>query len=76
MAAFIARTWRSLGGTCDTTAPPFTDINPTSFARDDIACLYNLGITTGTSATTYAPTNGVTREQMAAFIARTWRLAD
>ena len=44
--------------------------SPTSFALDDIACIYDLGITTGTSPTTYGPTELTTREQMAAFLAR------
>jgi hypothetical protein len=33
-----------------------------------------LGITTGTSASTFGPNGVVTREQMAAFLARTMRL--
>jgi hypothetical protein len=50
---------------------PFTDVPATSFATNDIACIADLNITTGTSPTTYNPTGNVTREQMAAFIART-----
>ncbi len=72
MAAFLARTWRALGQTCSTASTPFTDIAG-SFAEADVACIYALGITTGTSATTYSPANFVTREQMAAFLARTVR---
>ncbi len=72
MASFLARLWRSMGRTCPTGTTPFTDING-SFAEGDIACIYALGITTGTSATTYSPKAEVTREQMAAFLARTWR---
>lgn len=53
---------------------PFVDINPTSYARTDIALIYDLVITTGTSPTTYAPGDEVTREQMAAFLGRLWRL--
>ncbi len=75
MAAFLARLWRARGGTCPTTPAPFTDVAASSFARSDIDCIYALGITTGTSATTYSPANPVTREQMASFIARTWRKA-
>ncbi len=75
MAAFLARLWRARGGTCPTTPAPFTDVAAASFARSDIDCIYGLGITTGTSATTYSPANPVTREQMASFIARTWRKA-
>ncbi len=53
---------------------PFTDVAATSFADDDIACIYNLGVTTGTSATTYSPDRDVTREEMAAFLARLYRV--
>ena len=52
---------------------PFDDVSESSFAYDDIALIYGLGITTGTSATTYSPDDYVTREQMAAFIGRLWR---
>ncbi len=75
MAAFVARTWRRLGGECDTSHPPFTDVDPDSFAHEDISCIYNLGITTGTGANTYSPADPVTREQMASFLARLWRRA-
>ena len=70
MAAFIARMWRATDTPCPTGGHPFTDIPAASFARDDIACIFRLGITTGTTATTYDPTGTVTREQMAAFLAR------
>ncbi len=48
-------------------------VDASDFAKDDIARLYGLEITTGTSATTYAPKDFVTREQMAAFLARLLR---
>jgi hypothetical protein len=53
---------------------PFSDMRLGSYATADVSLLYDLGVTTGTSATTYSPTDVVTREQMAAFIARVWRL--
>jgi len=74
MAAFLGRTWRAIGGTCDSSATPFTDISG-SFAAGDVACIYNLGITTGTSSTTYSPDAEVTRAQMGAFLARLWQAA-
>ncbi|MEO0492279.1 MAG: S-layer homology domain-containing protein, partial [Actinomycetota bacterium] len=52
---------------------PFTDMPATSFAVDDVACIYGMEITQGTSATTYGPGANVTREQMASFVARLWR---
>jgi hypothetical protein len=55
---------------CTGSADPFTDVSATSFAREDITCIFNLGVTTGTSSTTYSPKDNVTREQMAAFLSR------
>lgn len=76
MAAFIGRFWRFIDGECDYTPTPLIDVPVTSFAYDDVACIFNLGITTGTNATSYSPADLVTREQMAAFIARLWRALD
>jgi hypothetical protein len=75
MAAFLGRLWRdALGGSCSNAPTPFVDIGG-SFAAADIACIYALGITTGTSPTTYSPGAAVTREQMASFLARFWKRA-
>ena len=41
---------------------------------DDVRTIRQLGITTGTSPTTYSPARCVTREQMAAFLVRTLSL--
>jgi hypothetical protein len=58
----------------------FVDIGGLSIeAQDSISIVKSLGITTGTSTTTYSPDDVVTREQMAAFLTRTlqatWSLA-
>ena len=74
MAAFLGRLWRALGNTCSTAPTTFTDIDG-SFAEADVACIFHLGITTGTTSATYSPAEFVTREQMAAFIARFWEAA-
>ena len=58
---------------CSTEPTPFTDVSATSFAYGDIGCLYWMGVTTGTSATTFSPLDLITREQMAAFLARVFR---
>ncbi|MEQ8842221.1 MAG: S8 family serine peptidase [Acidimicrobiales bacterium] len=59
---------------CSSPLPhPFRDVPAGSFAGGDIGCIAGLGVTTGTSPTTYAPADNVTREQMAAFIARLYR---
>jgi len=57
-------------------AYPFADVDPSSFAYDDIANLHALGITTGTGESTYSPAETVDREQMAAFLARVYRLLE
>ena len=79
MAAFLARLWRAAGNECPEGPtekdPPFTDVPASSFAADDIVCIWRLGITTGTSFTTYSPEQSVTREQMAAFLGRLIRLS-
>jgi hypothetical protein len=73
MAALLARLWRSLGLGCPDAVSPFGDVSGSSFAVGDIACLYGLGITRGTSAVTFDPSGVVTREQMAALLARLLR---
>ncbi|MEO0493380.1 MAG: S8 family serine peptidase [Actinomycetota bacterium] len=74
MAAFLARLYRQVSGDlCAPDGSSFADLASTSFARADVECLRELGITNGTSATTYSPGVSVTREQMAAFLARLYR---
>jgi DNA-binding beta-propeller fold protein YncE len=59
-------------GTCAgvTTTLPFTDVMASPFFCQ-IAEAFFSGLTNGTSATTYSPSDPVPREQMAAFITRT-----
>lgn len=64
-AALLAGMTNALLGTCG----PFTD------TANDVFCpfvleVFYLGITTGTTPTTYDPTSNVTRLQMAAFLSR------
>ncbi len=74
MAAFVARTYRALTGQpCTGFTHPFTDVAGSSFASEDVGCLAELGITTGTTATTFSPGQPVTREETAAFLGRLWR---
>ncbi|MFQ5557626.1 MAG: choice-of-anchor D domain-containing protein, partial [Acidimicrobiales bacterium] len=71
MASFLARTYSFLAGvTCPTPGIPFLDVFLSSVHYFDVRCIFGLGITTGTGPTTYSPADFVTREQMAAFIAR------
>ena len=57
---------------CPAPTLPFTDVTNV-ISTADIACIYGLGITRGTSRTTYSPDRPVDRDQMAAFLARLWR---
>jgi hypothetical protein len=70
MAPVIARLYRTATEKACSSASPFGDVPPSSYAYGDVGCIHLLGVTTGTSATTYSPGDVVTREQMAAFIAR------
>lgn len=55
---------------CSSFGLPFTDLSSTSFCAQ-IAEAYYTGLSNGTSATTYSPSQNVPREQMAAFVTRT-----
>ena len=67
-----SRLIRADTGTCNgiSLTLPFTDVPGNGFFCA-IAQAYFTGLTNGTSATTYSPSDTVTREQMAAFITRT-----
>ena len=70
MGAFLARLLREMTGEACASPAPFVDVPETSYAYADIGCLYELGITTGTSADTFSPHQPVTRGQMAVFLSR------
>ena len=70
MANFLARLYKATTATdAPITDTPFTDVATTSSAYNDIGRIYGLGITTGTTPTTYSPATNVTRAQMASFLA-------
>ena len=72
-AALVARLYRFLPTkTCPTTPLPFTDTTG-NWASDDIACVYGLGIDTGTTTTTFSPEDTLTRSDMITILARTIR---
>ena len=74
MAAFVERFYEMITGKECTGSHPFVDVAVSSFAFESIGCISALGITTGTSPTTYDPKAVVTRDQMASFVARLYRL--
>jgi hypothetical protein len=65
-AAILCGAGSALLGLCG----PFTDVSDVTFCPFVLEIFY-LGITTGTTPTTYDPTSPVTRLQMAAFLSRT-----
>jgi hypothetical protein len=71
MASFLARAMELPGGAPDAFADD--DGNP---HEQDIDALAAAGVTTGTSAAHFSPHSPVTREQMAAFLARATGLLD
>ena len=74
MAVFIVRTILGGGPNVDnfsySATPYFTDVPPTYPFFKWIQKLRDLGVTAGTTSTTYGPLLGVTRDQMAVFIVR------
>ena len=76
LAAMLARLYRTLSGSqCPShkRSPPFADVPRESYAADDITCLYDLMVVSGTTASTYSPAEPVTREQLAAMVGRLYR---
>jgi hypothetical protein len=77
MAAFLSRLYFAVTGEfAPAVDVPFVDLDRTRFAYDHIRRIYWMGVTTGTSSTTYSPNDFVTRGQMVTFLARLYeRLA-
>jgi hypothetical protein len=74
MAAFLVRAYELASGhTLPVATAPFTDISGNTFTTE-IGKVWEVGITQGLTATSYAPEAPVQRDQMASFIARTLNL--
>ena len=76
MASFLIRLWTDhLGGECPSgVVVPFTDTGGTTHEAN-IECLFGLGITQGTSATTYGPGDPLKASQISRFLYRTYQTA-
>ena len=73
IASFLVRLWRDeLGRRCPDGEHPFTDVTPGSVHDANVACLYTMGFTQGTSATTYEPRARLTTSQITRFMLRLW----
>ena len=78
MALFLTRLYKAVAGSDapagDTEFTDIGDSNPEEQAA--IGQIFALEVTTGTTPTTYSPSNNVTREQMGSFVARMYRALD
>jgi hypothetical protein len=70
VAAIVAALAAGAGGGLFGTCGPFTDVAADAFCPFVLE-IFTLGITTGTTPTTYDPASNVSRLQMAAFLSRT-----
>jgi len=71
MALFLTRLATAMGVTLgDGSDQGFTDLPTSAASATAINQIKQLGVTTGTTATTYSPDSNVTREQMAMFLER------
>ena len=76
MASFLVRLWRDvLDRTCPAGETPFTDVPAGGVHAANIACVYNLGITKGKTATTYEPEGDLTASQISRFLFRLYEKA-
>ena len=69
-AQMVTFLWRANGSPKATGANPFTDVQAGSYYYDAVLWAVEKGITSGTSATTFAPNATVTRGQTVAFLHR------
>ncbi|GJM38340.1 MAG: hypothetical protein DHS20C19_17070 [Acidimicrobiales bacterium] len=74
MALFLSRFYKTVTGQPCVGAHPFDDVSLTSDIGKAVGCIYSLGVTEGTGPSTFSPDQFVTREEMASFIARLYRI--
>ena len=60
-------------GTAPTTANGFTDVETNAFCADAVAWAVESGVTNGTTASTFSPSNGCTRAQIVTFLFRAYQ---
>ena len=59
-------------GTAPTTVNGFTDVESNAFCAEAVAWAVENGVTNGTSASTFSPSNGCTRAQIVTFLFRAY----
>lgn len=71
MATLLTRAWGAAGRTCPPSgSSAFDDVASGLTHAFGIDCMSALGVARGTTATTFSPSQPVTRAQMATFLAR------
>ena len=60
-------------GSAPTTTNGFTDVAANAFCADAVAWAVENGVTNGTTASTFSPSNGCTRAQIVTFLFRTYQ---
>ena len=76
MATFLTRTWEAAGRECPTSGVGFfDDVASGSTHVRGIDCMSALDVARGTAARMFAPSESVSRGQMATFLARAWEAA-
>ena len=74
MATFLVRLWHDvLGRQCPEGGSPFTDIPAGGTHSANIECLYNLGVTSGVTSTTYGPQLPLKAAQISRFLLRVYQ---
>jgi len=71
---FVTFLWRLAGRPTPVEPLPFDDVDPGRYSADAVAWAAEVGVTVGTSATEFSPSNTATRGQAAAFLHRYDRL--
>ena len=76
MATFLTRTWEAAGRECPTSGIGFfDDVASGSTHARGIDCMSALGVARGTADRMFAPSESVSRGQMATLLARAWMAA-
>ena len=73
MASMLVRLWQGvLMRGCPGLTHPYRDVDPRSPHAQAIGCLYRLGLTKGTSPSTYGPAESLKTSQISRFLLRVW----
>lgn len=69
-AMLVTVLWRLAGKPATTQSTSFTDVPSNTYYAQSVAWAYETGITKGTTTTTFAPSQSLTRQELATFLYR------